>query len=322
MYLVSILWLILTQTLSTFPCFVIQQFISKKQILAVTLVDLIYRDTIIYIYLICLVSSTSIIHCLCFSNDNLTLNYEFAMVYSGTISFFVSSLSISLIFSGCLKLISLIKKSEAAGLQLLGPDSIALNKIRLFSFIFSFILPTFMIFFFNTKPGLFPLFYENESTSLSQDIDKNLFKALYAVLPCSAIAVNIITKICSFNMRRNINQQVNVFTISGSVQFISEEKITFSLEASTGVALGILFAFLSSLSDRVERLTIFFPFQIMLMGFIIPMFIIKRDNKIMNFMRQNYINSIIEQPVIQSLIKWKSSTVYPLNEMEMIDRSL
>jgi hypothetical protein len=257
MYSVSILWLILIQTLSTFPCFVIHQFISKKKFISVTLVDLIYRDTIIYIYLICLMSSTATIHCLSVNNDNLTQSYEIATGYSVLISFFVSCLSISLSFSGVLRLISVIKKSEAAGLQLLGPDNIALNKIRLVSVTFSSIFPCLMISLFNAHPGMFPLFYETESTSFVQDIDKNFFIALYLVSPCSAIVVNTLAKIFSNLAKRNIDQQVNVFTIYESNPCISEGKVTFSLEATVGIALLMLFGFLPSYLDRVERLTFF-----------------------------------------------------------------
>jgi hypothetical protein len=202
-------------------------------------------------------SSTATIHCLSVNNDNLTLNYEIATGYSVLISFFVSCLSISLSLSGVLRLISVIKKSEEAGLQLLGPDNIALNKIRLVSVTFSSIFPCLMISLFNAHPGMFSLFYETESTSFAQDIDKNFFIALYLVSPCSAIVVNTLAKIFSNFAKRNIDQQVNVFTIYESNPCISEGKVTFSLEATVGIALLMLFGFLPSYLDRVERLTFF-----------------------------------------------------------------
>jgi hypothetical protein len=97
MFILSIVWLFLTQLFSLFPCFVIYQSISKKPILAVKLVDLVYRDIIIYNHLICFVSSTPIIHCLCLNNETLTLSYTFAMAYSTLVNFFISCFSISLI---------------------------------------------------------------------------------------------------------------------------------------------------------------------------------------------------------------------------------
>ena len=174
MFYLSILWLLLIQLFSLFPCVVIFQFISNKQILQVTLVDLVYRDTIVYNYLICFVSSAAIIHCLFLNVDTLTLGYEFAIAYSASVFFFISCLSISLIISGGLKLISVIKKSEAAGLQLLGPDYIALNKIRLISFFCSFIFPSLMISLYNTHTRFFLQLYGNFNTSFVQDINKNL----------------------------------------------------------------------------------------------------------------------------------------------------
>jgi hypothetical protein len=314
MFLLSILWLFLILLFSLVPCFVIYQFILKKQILAVTLVDLVYRDTIIYNYLICFVSSTSLIQCLSLNNETLTLSFEFAMAYSATIVFFISCLSISLIFSGSLKLISIIKKSEAAGLQLLGPDFSAINRIRLTSIICSLIIPCLMISSKNNHTRFFSLLYGNFSTSNVQDINKNLGTLLYSALPWIAAVVNIIAKICSNLMLNNIDQQQNVFIIYGSQQILSEDKLSFSLEAAIGIPLVILFGFLSSFSNRIERLTLFVPCQIMLLGFIIPLFIIKRNIKIMNFMKQNYINIVLEQHFIRSLMKW-NSTVVPLHSI-------
>jgi hypothetical protein len=315
MYLASIIWVILSQTLSFFPCFVIYQFISKKQILSVTLVDLVYRDLVIYIYLMCFVASTSVIHCFSVGNDTLTLSYEFATVYSVTISFFVSSISISLIFSGVLRLISVIKKSEAAGLQLLGSDYIALNKIRLVSVTFSLIFPCLLIYFFNAHPALFSLYNGTQSTFF-QDVENNWAIALYPVLPCIATVVNAIAKICSDFIKENIDRQVNVFTIYGSKQCISEGKVIFlSLEVTIGIpVLFLIYTPFSSFSDRTTRFTFFIPLQIIILGFIVPLIVIKRNIKIINFMKQNYIEPVFEHPLVM-LLKKKTSTVVPLQEM-------
>jgi len=314
MYLISIIWVLLTQFLSFFPCFVIYQFISKKQILSVTLVDLVYRDTITYIYLSCLVSTTSIIHCLSVHNDTLTVSYEFATVYSVTVSFFVSNISISLIFTGVLRLISVIQKSEAAGLQFLGSDYIALNKIRFVSITSSLIFPCFMVSFFGAHPGLFQLFYGTESTTFFQDVENNWAIALYLVLPSSATVVNTIAKICSDFTKANIDRQVNVFTIYGHNQCISEGKVILSLEVTIGIPLLIIYTVFSSFSDRLARFTFYFPFQIMLLSLIVPILVIRRNIKIMNFMKLNYIHPILDHHLIISLRK-QNSAVVPLQEM-------
>jgi hypothetical protein len=314
MYLASIIWVSLSQTFAFFPCFVIHQFISKKQILSVTLVDLVFRDTITYIYFACLVATTAVIHCLSQNNDTLTLSYEFATAYSVLVSFSVSSISISLIFSGVLRLISVIQKSEAAGLQLLGSDYIALNKIRLVSVTFSFMFPCLLIYFFNAHPGLFSLFHGTESTSFFQDVEHHWATSLYLVLPCSATVVNAIAKIYSDFTKENIDRQVNVFTIYGSMQFNSEGKVILSLELTIGIAWLIIFTVFSSFADRTARLTIFFPLQIMLLGLLVPLIVIKRNIKIINFMKQNYIKPFLEHHLIM-LLKRHNSTVVPVQEM-------
>ena len=314
MYLASIIWVLLSQTFALFPCFVIYQFISKKQIVSVTLVDLVYRDTIAYIYFGCSVATTSLVHCLSLNNDSLTVSYEFATVYSVLLSFSVSGISISLIFSGVLRLISVIKKSEAAGLQLLGSDYIALNKIRLVSVTFSFIFPCFLIYFFNAHPGYFTLFYETESTSFFEDVEHHWAISLYAVLPCSATVVNAIAKIYSDFTKENIDRQVNVFTIYGSNQCSSEGKVILSLEVTIGISWLIIYTVFSSFADRTARLTFFFPLQIMLLGFILPLIVIKRNKKIINFIKQNNIKPFLGHYLIM-LLKKQNSTVVPLQEM-------
>ena len=94
---------------------IIYKHISKKPLLSVTLVDLIYKDMTIYTNLLCLFASAGIIHTLMYDDESLILSYELALFYSVCINFASNSICISLIVSAGLRLISLIKTSEAAG---------------------------------------------------------------------------------------------------------------------------------------------------------------------------------------------------------------
>ena len=94
---------------------VIYKHISKKPILSVSLVDLIYRDTIFYIISLSFFISTGIIHTLMYDGENFRLSYELALIHSIAVNVSVNTVCLSLIVSAGLRLISLIKNSEAAG---------------------------------------------------------------------------------------------------------------------------------------------------------------------------------------------------------------
>ena len=94
---------------------IIYSHISKKPILSVSLVDLIYKDTIIYIVLMSFFASAGIIHTLVQSDEHFSLALEFALVHSVCINISVTAICISLIISAGLRLLALIKNSEAAG---------------------------------------------------------------------------------------------------------------------------------------------------------------------------------------------------------------
>ena len=94
---------------------VIYKHISKKPILSVSLVDLIYRDTIFYIISLIFFISTGIIHTLMYDGENFRLSYELALIHSIAVNVSVNTVCLSLIVSAGLRLISLIKNSEAAG---------------------------------------------------------------------------------------------------------------------------------------------------------------------------------------------------------------
>ena len=171
-----------------------------------------------------------------------------------------------------------------------------------------------MVSFFGAHPGLFQLFYGTESTTFFQDVENNWAIALYLVLPSSATVINIIAKICSDFTKANIDRQVKVFTIYGHNQCISEGKVILSLEVTIGIPLLIIYTVFSSFSDRLARLTFYFPFQIMLLCLIVPILVIRRNIKIMNFMKHNFIHPILDHHLIISLRK-QNSTVVPLQEM-------
>ena len=68
-----------------------------------------------------------------------------ATVGSKIVQFSTQSILICLIISGSLRLVSLVKMSEAAGIQILGPDNVAIRKFRLIVFSLSSLISMVLI---------------------------------------------------------------------------------------------------------------------------------------------------------------------------------
>ena len=153
-----IFFLIFNQFISTSLTFITYQCISTKKLISLTVIDLIYSDVVIYNNLVCLFSSAAIIHSLIRNTHDLALSYELALTYSLAVVFFVTIASVSLILSGILRLLTLVKQSEEAGLQLLGPENLAIAKVRWISIVIAATLPICLVKIFNAEPGKLIIF--------------------------------------------------------------------------------------------------------------------------------------------------------------------
>ena len=129
-YLV-ILWLLMLIALSALLCSIIHGHISDRALIDTTIVDLIYQDCIVYIFLTMASFSVSFIHCL--TSTDLTLDFWSALVYSVLFYQWVGCLASSQIASSSLGLLTLIRMSEEAGIQCLGDDSSAITRVRILS---------------------------------------------------------------------------------------------------------------------------------------------------------------------------------------------
>ena len=91
-------WLVLNLLLGL-PLFkLILDHISGKPLASVTLVDLIYKDTLVLTFLLVSVASAALLHCLQAEDQTLALNW--AGFYSGLAMFFMCSATANLTFSG------------------------------------------------------------------------------------------------------------------------------------------------------------------------------------------------------------------------------
>ena len=212
----SIVWLVLNLLLGVPPVRTLYRHINQKSLVSVTLVDLIYQDIVIGIYLIILVYSVAIIHCIIELESGQVVSYSFAVVYSGLFDFITISLSIFLILSGGLRLLSIVSKSEVTGLQILGPDSVAITKARLISLVTSGVYECFITFHQGSHPGLFDLLHEAESVPLLDGIKDDPFKGVSILMLGIALLVNLTTKGFSvWSTRKFARVHPTVFSIEG-----------------------------------------------------------------------------------------------------------
>ena len=256
--------------------------------LTVSLVDLIYRDAVAYLYLLCVTASTGFIHCLL---KEESLSFTVSTAYSGCAMFFVDGLFISLILSGVFRMISLIRNSEVDGLQLLGPENIAIIKIRCISILISFCFQIVMIFSFDAQAGLFHTFYALKTKSHLEEITANNIKALYFIWPISTVLVNSLTKLISYSLKKKLNQSVPVFTIEQPPVQIRKTFI-FSYFSLMGFPLATGSVFLSSFASQKYCLLFFYPFQVTIISVILPLGIIHQNKKLKSYSEQTLINPL------------------------------
>jgi hypothetical protein len=293
----TIAWLLLNLTLSFPLCLIIVKFISNKSVLSVSLVDLIYRDAIVYLYLLCCTATTGFILCLL---KEESLSFTMSATYSGCAMFFADGLFISLIFSGSLRMISLLRNSEVNGLQLLGPENIAIIKIRFISISISFAFQIVMIFYFGAHSGLFHTFYESETNSHLEEVTANNFKALYFIWPISTVIIHSLTKLISHNLKKKLNQSVEIFIIQQQ-PVKTNGSYTFSYYYVMGFPLAIACVFFSSSASRKYWLLFFYLVQVTIISVILPLGIINQNKKLKTYFEQTLIDPIKDKLVYMYL---------------------
>jgi hypothetical protein len=114
--------------------------------------------------------------CLIATDD--TLGFAASLAVATSCAVFMCLMSASLTVSGSLRLLTLVTKSEARGIQLLGPDDAAIGIVRLISFLFAFCFVFVAIFGFTLFPGPFYVFYYSRSMSMKEPVLQNLFQTL------------------------------------------------------------------------------------------------------------------------------------------------
>ena len=295
MYWTSI-FCIIVDNLASIPLYgVIFQHISKKPLVSITIIDLIYRDLIVYAYLHCLLLAVADIHCLIELENGTALNHLYSSLYATISEVLVHCVSSSLILSGVLRLITLLEKSESDVNQLLGYDNVAIVKIRMISILLAVAYESVLVLYLDTHSTVFNLFHYIETASIVHDVHSDNYKSLFMVPPAFALVVNVIAKLYTLWINREMNPSVEFFEIHVDGQqtncFSNEEVFSVSLEAAFGIPIWMMFAIVASFANREWRLTFFLPFQLMLLNLLFPIFIIFKNSK----MKNSFLGPVQEQ---------------------------
>jgi predicted neutral ceramidase superfamily lipid hydrolase len=107
---------------------IIYDHIHNKPIVSQTVIDLAYSDCILYLFAFDLLFAIA----LCWTLMSISTDLDFlpSLIFSMSTYFALCNSLWSLTITGILRFISLIKNSESDGIQSLGPDDIAIWKIR------------------------------------------------------------------------------------------------------------------------------------------------------------------------------------------------
>ena len=254
-HLFSICWMS-TCILIAIPLFkTIYSNIHNKPIVAITIIDYAYSDCLFFLFCFCFSFAIGVSACLL--SETTTLSFSLSLLLS-VASYFVFCNSLwSLAITGTLRFISIIKNSEQAGLQRLGPDYIAVWKIRLISFgLTSCLLLTNQIVFDIFPPFFYTLYYKETKPETFKFIHKINWIPIVLV-----ILANTVPKLYNAFLKHKLFSKI-------------PEKYAFSLETSLSFPLFILLAVASQFTTRINRLIYYDPMIIMFGCNVIPLMVI------------------------------------------------
>jgi len=292
--LIVVGYIVFILAISILPVTIIFKSISQKSVTAQTLIDLVYRDCIIYVYLANFTFASSIIGCL--MSENHVLDYYTSMILSSMAYIFFCFVVVSLSFTGFLRLLTVLSKSEEVGIQLLGPDNVGVWIVRLIAVLVTLSFVSAMLLL-QIPPIVFYILYYEESITVQGFQQKNPGTIFYFIPPALALSINLVCKISSVCIYPN--------------DFRS--KFSISLGSSISISSLLFFAGLLTFLDRLHRLVFFYPLAITAFGFLSPSYIIFNNDKMRNRLCHNL--DFYRRCFCNFICKFKSdssNSVYPI----------
>jgi hypothetical protein len=174
---------------------IVHQHISKKALIDQTIIDLTYKECLIYIFFLAISLGIAFISCM-LANEN-SLELLLAILLSDVVVFFIDATSNYLSIGCILRILTMINNSEQQGLQLLGPDDRAIIKIRIFSTACSLSTIIFGNLILNSFPPILGTLIGNQNLSTSSGFKNDPAAMIYYISPTVAAALVILTNIVS-----------------------------------------------------------------------------------------------------------------------------
>jgi hypothetical protein len=260
---VVICLIVLCLLLSLLMIKIIYLYIHKKPILSQTVIDLCYSDCVILLY--CFNVSFACGVNLCLASTTTTIGFVPSLVISVAAYFFLCNSLWSLSISGVLRLITIVKNSEQAGIQVLGPDNVAIWKIRCISIgLTSSLLLTGILHFQSLPSFFYTLNYVKtiEGTELYQ---QDPFIKVYLIPMFVVIIANGLPKLYGMILAR---------------KYFSEHNQMFAISLENTLAFPFLIGLLvtSQFTTRIHRLLYYDPLLLMFGCNVIPLLIIMKNN--------------------------------------------
>ncbi len=289
-------WVLLCIVASTLLKYAIVSHIYKKPPISLTVIDLAYGDSLFYLYLYEINFGLTII--LCSASDSLTLSFELSFGISVTNYFILSCCLWSVAISGLLRFVSLINNSEEIGIQSLGPDYLAIWKIRLMSFSFTLLLLLSGIMCFHSIPIFFYTLYIPVKTPYASIYEQDPYTRMY-VAPVVCASVSSLAP--------------KMYTLFTTKMCTDHAKEKFVLSLANALGFPLFFFLIASFQffDRFIRLTVCFPIVLIYSCFILPIIIILRNDQIRKDIFEKVKNIFVS---FSSYFNLGHNEVFPLEE--------
>jgi hypothetical protein len=267
-----------------------------KAVSSVTIIDLAYSDCMISLFCFGLTYSAGIIECLL--NQSQTLDFVPSLVIGEAMFISVCYILCGLTITAILRLTSLVRNSEQFGIQGLGPDDVAIWKIRMISVAISFGIPLTGLLFFQSIPGFFVVLANYNSIPLSEIAKLDPYNFAYIIPIFIAAFANLLPKIYSTFLVKKLKTSTE-----------SHSKFLISLNIAIAFSFIISTQILSSYLSRVYRLHFYYPMVVFFSCDLIPLVIIMKNPSMMKRLEELFPENI--QLTFKKIRKFNRRKIYP-----------
>ena len=272
----SISWMV-TCILISIPLFkIIRNNIHNKPVVATTILDLAYSDCIFFLFWYCLIFVLGVSACLL--SETTSLTFTSSLIFSVASYFLLCNSLWSLTITGILRFVSILKKSEQAGIQSLGYDFVAIWKIRLISISLTSCLILSGHFIFNTLPAFFYTLHYEETTVVSHK--PTAANKIYWIPIILVTLANAVPKIYTT-------------LLASRLLLGNPEKYALSLETSLSFPFLISVAFAFQFTSRMNRLLYYDPLLVMFGCNIIPLLVVGQNKDMRQKIREHSLKMFL-----------------------------